>query len=49
MARAALEGVSYNLRLILDALESQGAPIPSVRFIGGAARSEVWARSLVHI
>lgn len=49
MARAVMEGVSYNLRLILDALESQGAAIPSVRFIGGGAQSAVWQQMLADV
>lgn len=49
MARAVLEGVSFNLRLILEALESQGTTIPTIRFIGGAARSEVWTQMLADI
>ncbi|MBI4671173.1 MAG: xylulokinase [Chloroflexi bacterium] len=49
MARAVMEGVTFNLRLILDALESQGAQIPSVRFIGGGARSPLWQQMLADI
>lgn len=46
MARAALEGVTYNLRLILDALESQGTEIETIRVIGGGAKSAVWTQML---
>ena len=49
MTRAMLEGVSFNLRLILDALESQGAPIPSIRLIGGGAQSAVWRQMLADV
>lgn len=49
MARAVLEGVAYNLRLILDSLASQGANIQAVRFIGGGARSAVWAQLLADV
>jgi xylulokinase len=49
MTRAMLEGVSFNLRLILDALESQGTPIPSIRLIGGGAQSAVWRQMLADV
>ena len=49
MARAAREGVAFNLRLILDALEGQGATIPAVRLIGGGARSELWRQILADV
>ncbi len=49
MTRAMLEGVCFNLRLILDALESQGAPIPSIRLIGGGAQSAVWRQMLADV
>jgi xylulokinase len=44
-----LEGVSFNLRLILDALESQGTRIPSIRLIGGGAQSAVWRQMLADV
>lgn len=46
MARAVLEGVALNLRLILDAFREQGAPIQALRLIGGGARSAVWRQIL---
>jgi xylulokinase len=46
LARAVMEGVTLNLRLILDALVSQGAAISAVRLIGGGARSPVWQQLL---
>lgn len=49
MARAVMEGVTYNLKLILEALEAQGANIPSVRFIGGGASSAVWTQMLADV
>ena len=42
MTRAVLEGVMFNLRIILEAFEAQGADIPLLRLIGGGARSMVW-------
>lgn len=49
MARAVLEGVGYNLRIILDAFRAQGAQIPALRLIGGGARSAVWRQILADI
>jgi xylulokinase len=49
VARAVLEGVAFNLRSILEALRVQGAAIPAMRLIGGAARSAIWRRILADI
>ena len=49
ITRAVLEGVAFNLRVILDALESQGAQIPAIRLIGGGARSRVWCHILADV
>lgn len=46
VVRAVLEGVAFHLRLILDALRRQGAPIRAMRLIGGAARSALWRQIL---
>lgn len=42
LLRAVLEGVTYNLRVILDAFTAQGAGIDALRVIGGGARGAVW-------
>ena len=49
LARAVLEGVAFNLRLILDALESQGAALPAIRLIGGGAQGPVWRQILADV
>ena len=49
MARAVLEGVAYNLRIILDAFRDQGAPISALRLIGGGARSPLWRQILADV
>jgi xylulokinase len=49
MARAALEGVAYNLRTILDAFRRQGAQITTLRVIGGGARSAIWRQILADV
>jgi len=49
LARAVMEGVAFNLRLILDAFTQQGSPIAALRLIGGGARSAVWRRILANV
>jgi xylulokinase len=42
LLRAVVEGITLNLRVILEAFLQQGAAIDSLRVIGGGARSPVW-------
>jgi xylulokinase len=49
MARAVLEGVALNLKLILDAFQDQGAGIDAMRLIGGGARSALWRQILADV
>ena len=49
MARAVLEGVAFNLRIILDAFRDQGAHISALRLIGGGARSALWRQILADV
>jgi len=49
MARAVLEGVAFNLRIILDAFRAQGVPIDALRLIGGGARSPLWRQILADV
>jgi xylulokinase len=49
MARAVLEGVALNLKLILDAFQEQGAGIEAMRLIGGGARSALWRQILADV
>jgi xylulokinase len=50
LARAVLEGVALNLRLILDALRSSigqsEPPIQAIRLIGGGGKSDLWPQML---
>jgi xylulokinase len=48
-ARAVLEGVSFNLRLILDALRTQDVQIARLLLIGGGAKSAVWRQILADV
>jgi xylulokinase len=49
MTRAVLEGVTMNLRVILDAFRSQGAQIEAMRLIGGGARGGFWNRMMANV
>ncbi|GAB4546704.1 MAG: xylulokinase [Anaerolineae bacterium] len=49
MARAVLEGVALNLKMILDAFLEQGAEIHAMRLIGGGARSSLWRQILADV
>jgi xylulokinase len=42
LARAVLEGVALNLRIILTTLDAQVPDIASVRLIGGGSQSPLW-------
>lgn len=46
IARAALEGVAFNLRLILDALTEHVPDITAMRLIGGGGKSSLWPQML---
>ena len=49
VARAVLEGVALNLKMILDAFLEQGAEIQAMRLIGGGARSALWRQILADV
>lgn len=49
MARAVLEGVAFQLRLILDVFTELGAKIGALRLIGGGARSALWRQILADV
>ncbi|MBZ0276328.1 MAG: xylulokinase, partial [Anaerolineae bacterium] len=49
MYRAVLEGVTMNLRVILDAFRNQGTQIEAMRVIGGGARGHIWNRIMADI
>ncbi len=42
MLRAVYEGVALNCRWLLEAVSTIGFPCPTVRAIGGGARSDIW-------
>lgn len=47
--RATLEGITFNLRVILEAFEEQGAQVEAIRVIGGGARGRVWRQIMADI
>jgi xylulokinase len=49
MARAVLEGVAFNLRMILDAFLEQDVAIEAMRLIGGGAQSPLWRQILADV
>jgi xylulokinase len=49
MARAVLEGVAFNLRIILDAFRRQGAQIAEMRVVGGGAKGRLWRQIMADI
>jgi len=42
MIRSVLEGVAYNMKLIVEAFEEQNAGTDLIRIIGGGAKSDLW-------
>lgn len=47
--KAVLEGITFNQKIILDSLESQGASINKMVVIGGGAKSNNWLRIMANI
>jgi len=49
MIRAVMEGIAFNLKIILDSFIGQGAEINEIRLIGGGAKSKVWRQIMADI
>jgi xylulokinase len=49
LIRAGLEGITLNLRVILEAFQEQGAQVGAMRVIGGGARGQVWRQIMADI
>lgn len=47
--RATLEGITLNLKVILDSFREQGARIPAMRVIGGGANGRAWRQIMADI
>ncbi len=49
LMRSLYEGVAYNLRWLLEAVGRAGYPCPSLRAIGGGARSDTWMQIIADV
>ena len=49
LVRAVIEGVSLNLKLILDAFEENGEKIDELWLFGGGANSKLWCQLLADL
>jgi xylulokinase len=49
LIRATLEGITLNLKVILDAFIQQGARIEAMRVIGGGAKGRLWRQIMADI
>jgi xylulokinase len=49
MIRSVLEGITLNLRVILDAFTAQGATIDTMRVIGGGAKGKLWNQIMADV
>jgi xylulokinase len=47
--RATLEGITLNLKIILDAFRQQGAQVENMRVIGGGANGRTWRKIMADI
>jgi xylulokinase len=49
MIRAGLEGITFNLRVILEAFLEQNTTVEAMRVIGGGARGRMWRQIMADI
>jgi xylulokinase len=49
LIRAVLEGVAFNSRWAMETLEKLYAPVSSMNFIGGGAKSDIWCQIIADI
>ncbi|MCC5801765.1 xylulokinase [Rossellomorea vietnamensis] len=49
MTRAVMEGVAFNLKIVLDTFLKAGLPIHHMWVLGGGAKSQVWRQILADI
>ena len=49
LARAVMEGICYEMRSIIDYLESEGVTFNNLKLIGGATRSPLWCQMMSDI
>ncbi|TVX96250.1 xylulokinase [Cohnella terricola] len=49
MARAVMEGVAFNLKIVLDTFQREGIPIDRMWVLGGGAKGKLWRQILADI
>jgi xylulokinase len=49
MARAVMEGITYELRRALEGIQAAGIPVTELRMVGGAAESPLWPHLVADI
>lgn len=49
MVRAVMEGVAFNLKVVMDALVEQGVEVDSLRVIGGGVSRRLWSSIMADI
>ena len=49
IVRSVLEGITYNLKIILEAFRNQGVGLKAMRVIGGGAKSALWRQIMADI
>ena len=47
--RATLEGITFNLNVILNAFLEQGANVEAIRVIGGGAKGRLWRQIMADV
>lgn len=49
LIRSVMEGVAFNLKVILEAFLDQGTTVGEMRLIGGAAKSDLWSQIMADV
>ena len=49
MARAVMEGITFELRWAMEEMQAKGIPVTEFRMVGGAAESEVWPQIVADV
>jgi sugar (pentulose or hexulose) kinase len=49
LIRCAMEGISFDMRLILDEFKSMGVKVSEMRIVGGGGKSKLWRQILADV
>ncbi|MEA1964850.1 MAG: FGGY-family carbohydrate kinase [Candidatus Aerophobetes bacterium] len=49
LIRSAMEGITLDMRLILDEFKSMGVKVPEMRVVGGGGKSKLWRQILADV